>query len=582
MRVFDHDCQEGRLYLVMELVEGATLRQAIEGERRDLAWTLDKIAQLADVLQVAHEHGIVHRDIKPENVMVDTTGRVRGLDFGISHALADGERLTRTGEILGTPEYMAPEQILDVPEAVDARTDVYSTGVVLYELLTGRSPFAGNNLFQVLKNVEALEPEPPSHLRAGIPPALVGCVRSWSHKSPALRPARGVAAPQLVHQQAVSSQLLASEPHDSTTYATNFGHTPLDALVMECLAKDKEQRPAQSRTVARRMRELQPAAASPRPVPRTARFVVALVVCLAMGVVVGRFLRTGDGAVSAPALATPAAAIEHMVAGSRPFDREALAAAAAAIPDRASPDVLFWRGLARQRLGALLGAERDLATAHAAGVRGAGVPAAIAWLLCHRLLPRMVAGGEVLCAPHELRLQAGVDADLELALQAMAKNEFEAASAAFARIAVPDDDVLVLESVCALAGSTIRTSRVAPSDTDHVASRILAAVRVPGPDRMIALEAILSDVDRTVPLRYVLEAAIAAGAGDEPRGRAALELARVVGDGELALSVYLAGRLAAPTLPAAELPTLRELATELRDPAAAPLQRLVKERCGGG
>gem|GEM_PF-6249739 len=195
VRVIDHDCQDGRLYLVMEHVEGSTLREWLTGAPPPLAWTLDTIAQLADVLHAAHEQGIIHRDVKPENVMVDRTGRVRVLDFGISRALEDETHLTRTGEILGTPEYIAPEQILDVPEAVDGRADIHAVGVVLYELLTGKSPFSGQNLFQVLKYVESLVPPPPSRLRPEIPPELDEVVLSAMAKDRNDRPpdAAGVA-----------------------------------------------------------------------------------------------------------------------------------------------------------------------------------------------------------------------------------------------------------------------------------------------------------------------------------------------------------------------------------------------------
>ncbi len=188
VRVFDIDSQEGRLYLVMELVEGSTLRQLAHDAPRDVAWSLDKVRQLCDVLHAAHQHGVVHRDIKPENVMVDATGKVRVLDFGISRLLGSEERLTQTGEILGTPEYIAPEQILDVPEATGPRTDVYATGVVLYELLTGVSPFAGSNLLQVLKHVESRTPKRPSELRPELPPALDAVVMAALEKDPKDRP----------------------------------------------------------------------------------------------------------------------------------------------------------------------------------------------------------------------------------------------------------------------------------------------------------------------------------------------------------------------------------------------------------
>lgn len=184
VRVLDFDSQEGRLYLVLEHVDGITLRQAMQSGSRDVAWALDMATQIASVLSAAHVHGVVHRDIKPENVMIDTVGRVRVLDFGLSRLLGAEERLTRTGEILGTPEYMAPEQILDEADAVDARTDVYALGVVLYEMLSGRSPFSGPNLFSVLKLVESKTPE----TLTDVPDALAGLVATMLEKDRHARP----------------------------------------------------------------------------------------------------------------------------------------------------------------------------------------------------------------------------------------------------------------------------------------------------------------------------------------------------------------------------------------------------------
>ena len=184
VRVLDFDSQEGRLYLVLEHVDGITLRQAMQAGSRDVAWALDKATQIASILAAAHAHGVVHRDIKPENVMIDTSGRVRVLDFGLSRLLGAEERLTRTGEILGTPEYMAPEQILDEADAVDTRTDVYALGVVLYEMLSGRSPFAGPNLFSVLKLVESKTPE----RLIDVPEPLADLVASMLAKDRGARP----------------------------------------------------------------------------------------------------------------------------------------------------------------------------------------------------------------------------------------------------------------------------------------------------------------------------------------------------------------------------------------------------------
>jgi hypothetical protein len=182
-----------RPFLVLELVRGRTLRARLADGPLPVAEALRLAGATADVLAAAHAHGVLHRDIKPDNVMVQDDGQVRVLDFGIARAIADDAPLTRTGELVGTPEYMAPEQLLEGPEAIDARTDVHALSVLTYELLTGRSPFRGSSLFQALKLVESLQPPPPSSLRAEVPAAVDAVVRRALHKDPRQRPADAAA-----------------------------------------------------------------------------------------------------------------------------------------------------------------------------------------------------------------------------------------------------------------------------------------------------------------------------------------------------------------------------------------------------
>jgi serine/threonine protein kinase len=139
-----HDFGEvnGRLYLLMEFVDGPNLREVIQSRAMKPAEALAVVPKLCDALQYAHEEGIIHRDIKPENVLMDKRGRVKIADFGLAKMLGDtapGYTLTGTGTIMGTPHYMAPEQ-LEAPQTVDHRADVYALGVVFYEMLTGELP----------------------------------------------------------------------------------------------------------------------------------------------------------------------------------------------------------------------------------------------------------------------------------------------------------------------------------------------------------------------------------------------------------------------------------------------------------
>lgn len=130
----------GLHYFIMEFVDGANLRQLEKAGRLSAREALQIVPQICDALQYAHDEGVVHRDIKPENVMVDRKGRVKVTDFGLAKIMGvESSRLTVEGQIMGTPHYMAPEQI-ERPLAVDHRADIYSLGVVLYEMLTGELP----------------------------------------------------------------------------------------------------------------------------------------------------------------------------------------------------------------------------------------------------------------------------------------------------------------------------------------------------------------------------------------------------------------------------------------------------------
>lgn len=180
VRVVNSDASGDRPYLVLELVSGTTLRHLLRDAAVDPIEAARIVADTADVLAAAHQQGVLHRDIKPDNVMIEPDGSVRVLDFGIARAIGDDSPLTRTGEIVGTPEYMAPEQLLDGPEATDERTDVHALGVLLYELLTNKSPFRGANLFQSLKLVESLQPKPPCEARPELSRVVLRAIEKQS------------------------------------------------------------------------------------------------------------------------------------------------------------------------------------------------------------------------------------------------------------------------------------------------------------------------------------------------------------------------------------------------------------------
>ncbi|HEV2218827.1 MAG TPA: protein kinase [Candidatus Dormibacteraeota bacterium] len=142
VRVYDFDEEGPVLFIVMEWVEGRSMRSWLdEYGRFSVDVSVDLLQQLLSAVSVAHDLGVIHRDIKPDNILISNRGKTKILDFGISKLVDDKQRLTATGSMVGTPAYMAPEQVKG--ETVDARADIYSLGMILYELLHGEPPFTG-------------------------------------------------------------------------------------------------------------------------------------------------------------------------------------------------------------------------------------------------------------------------------------------------------------------------------------------------------------------------------------------------------------------------------------------------------
>ena len=167
--VYEIDEADGQTFLSMAYLEGETVKEKIAERPLKLEEALDIAIQTAQGLQAAHEKGVVHRDIKSANLMVTPQGQVKIMDFGLAQ-LAERSQLTKTATILGTPAYMSPEQARR--ERTDRRTDIWSLGVVIYEMVTGRLPFEGERQETVLYAIAQEDPEPITALRVGVPTEL--------------------------------------------------------------------------------------------------------------------------------------------------------------------------------------------------------------------------------------------------------------------------------------------------------------------------------------------------------------------------------------------------------------------------
>ena len=157
-------------YMAMEFIEGVELRTLLgEGRRLPVSQAISIAAQVAEGLGYAHQHGVVHREIKPANIMVTPATPVKITDFGIARMRASGD-LTQTGMMLGSPKYMSPEQVIG--KRADHRSDLFSLGVILYEMLTGATPFNGDNVTALMYQIVNFAPPAPSTVNASVPELL--------------------------------------------------------------------------------------------------------------------------------------------------------------------------------------------------------------------------------------------------------------------------------------------------------------------------------------------------------------------------------------------------------------------------
>ena len=172
------------LVLVMELIDGCSLRSALEGQRPPFATAVNYARQALSALGYAHEHGVIHRDISTANIMVTPLGVLKLTDFGLAKGSAD-VRVSRSGAPLGTLHYMSPEQVRGAE--TDARSDIYSLGAVLYELTTGKRPFDGDSAFSIMANHIDKLPIAPIEIAEELPPSMNNAILRSLEKNPAQR-----------------------------------------------------------------------------------------------------------------------------------------------------------------------------------------------------------------------------------------------------------------------------------------------------------------------------------------------------------------------------------------------------------
>lgn len=209
VRVFNVDTADGTVYIAMEFVEGEPLSEAAKARRLAPGEVAELGATVAEALEEAHAKGIVHRDVKPGNILIRSDGRIKITDFGIARieSLAPGDR-TEVGQILGTPSYMSPEQVAGQP--VDARSDLFSLGIILYELATGAKPFAGDNLAAVFFAIAHKEPEAPGKRNPALPRELENIILRCLQKDPQARFPTAAALAQALRAHLAGSNRQAS------------------------------------------------------------------------------------------------------------------------------------------------------------------------------------------------------------------------------------------------------------------------------------------------------------------------------------------------------------------------------------
>nr|WP_198676049.1 Stk1 family PASTA domain-containing Ser/Thr kinase [Kribbella monticola] len=301
--VFDQGDDNGTLFLAMEYVPGRTLRDVVRQQAPlPPARALDLLSPVLSALSAAHDAGIVHRDIKPENVLIADDGTVKVADFGLARAVTTTGQTATQGLLMGTVSYLAPELVTD--GRADARSDVYSAGIMLYELLTGIKPHSGDTPIQVAYAHVHADVPPPSEIQPGIPPYVDALVQRATARDRDIRPAdarvlsrqvRRVRSaldeglpddPELTGDLTIPIQQMRQDNEYDDGYSRDYGEPPRnDTIVVPYEGRPfanvpPEQRPRTTNGSARQL---------PRPAPPRSRShgLIAVIVVLALALGVG-------------------------------------------------------------------------------------------------------------------------------------------------------------------------------------------------------------------------------------------------------------------------------------------------------
>jgi predicted Ser/Thr protein kinase len=222
--IYEYDSGEGMDFIAMEYIQGTSLDRLLDRHEAGLSTLLGYACQAAGAMAKAHEAGIVHRDLKPANIMVTGEGMVKVLDFGLAKReespasdpdATQTQALTQAGRVVGTPAYMSPEHVMG--EAEDWRSDIFSFGVILYEMACGRRPFQGKTVHATLSLIAHQEPAAPAELNPSVPPALAALIGQCLKKNPGDRPqSMAVVAAALAVVAAALAEIAQTSPASKT------------------------------------------------------------------------------------------------------------------------------------------------------------------------------------------------------------------------------------------------------------------------------------------------------------------------------------------------------------------------------